>query len=382
MNDLADLAKAPVAAAQLPADLAIVVPAFNEVANVDLLVAAINRALPGVAWEVVIVDDNSPDGTAAHVRDLARREPRVRLVHRYGRRGLSSACIEGIQATTAPFIAVMDADMQHDEAILPTMLERLRQNDVDLVVGSRYAEGGGFGEWGRARTAMSQFATRLAHRLTRAPISDPMSGFFMISRDAFLDALPNLSSMGFKILLDIAASSPQPLRVDEVPYTFRLRQHGESKLDALVLWDYLQLLLDKAVGHLIPVRFISFALVGGFGLVVHFAVLIVLFQLLGFGFGRSQVAATLVATSNNFFLNNMLTYRDQRLKGGDLLRGWISFNAVCLIGAAANVGVARWLFVHQSYWALSAAAGIAVTTVWNYAMSSIFTWRRSRRRNK
>ncbi|MBB4155004.1 dolichol-phosphate mannosyltransferase [Sphingomonas jinjuensis] len=369
----------PQAPAMLPADLAIVVPAFNEVANIDILVAAIDRALEGVRWEVVIVDDNSPDGTAAHVREVARRDPRVRLLHRYGRRGLSSACVEGIQATTAPVVAVMDADMQHDERILAAMFARIGQGDVDLVVGSRYVEGGGIGDWSKGRAAMSRLATRLATRLTRTPISDPMSGFFMLRRDAFLAALPGLSSVGFKILLDIAASSPKPLRVAEVPYTFRLRQHGESKLDALVLWDYLQLLIDKMIGHLVPVRFVSFAMVGMVGVAVHFAVLTTLYKAFGTSFSKSQVVATLVATSSNFFLNNVLTYRDQRLKGFDLLTGWISFNIVCVIGALANVGVARWLFVHQSYWVLSALAGVAVTTVWNYAMSAVFTWRRRRR---
>ena len=280
-------------------------------------------------------------------------------------------------ATSAPYIAVMDADMQHDERALRPMLERIREGDVDLVVGSRNVAGGSMGEFAKRRVAMSRFATKFATRLTRTPISDPMSGFFMLTRGAFLAALPNLSSVGFKILLDIAASAPEPLRVAEVPYTFRTRQHGESKLDALVLWEYLQLLLDKAFGHIVPVRFLSFAMVGGSGVFVHFFVLTLMFEMIGLPFGRSQAAATLVATTTNFLLNNTLTYRDQRLKGYRLLRGWITFNLVCGIGFLANVGVARWLlYTYNSYWVVSALAGIAVTTVWNYAMSSIFTWRK------
>ena len=358
------------------AELSIVIPTYNEIDNIEPLVAAIGVALVGQRWEVVFVDDNSPDNTAARIRELALRDTRVRVVHRFGRRGLSSACVEGIMATSAPYVAVMDADMQHDEAILGTMLKRLHVGDVDLVVGSRYVEGGGMGAWSKGRIAMSQIATKLATRLTRTPIGDSMSGFFMLTRPAFLAALPQLSTVGFKILLDIAASSPQPLRVAEVPYTFRTRQHGESKLDSLVVWEYLQLLVDKAVGHIVPVRFLSFAAVGSFGVIVHFAVLTLLYLALGVPFAFAQGAATLVATTNNFMLNNMLTYRDQRLKGLKLLWGWLTFNAVCAIGALANVGVARWLFLHNSAWALSALAGIAVTTVWNYAMSSVFTWRK------
>ena len=358
-----------------PAELSIVTPTFCEAANVELLVNAVAAALPDVRWEIIFVDDNSPDGTSDKVREIAQRDPRVRIVHRYGRRGLSSACVEGIMTSSAPYVAVMDSDMQHDEAILGQMFRRIRQGDVDLVVGSRYVEGGGTGDWSKHRLWASKLATRLAGRLTRTHINDPMSGFFMVRRETVLTALPNLSSVGFKILLDLAASTPEPMRVAEVPYTFRTRQHGESKLDSLVLWEYLQLLLDKMIGHVIPVRFISFALVGGFGVVVHFAVLTLLFAGLGEGFGLAQLIATMVATSNNFFLNNMLTYRDQRLKGRKLFFGWVTFNLVCLTGALANVGVARWMFAHNNYWQVAALAGIAVTTVWNYAMSSIFTWK-------
>jgi dolichol-phosphate mannosyltransferase len=214
-----------------------------------------------------------------------------------------------------------------------------------------------------------------------------MSGFFMLTREAFMGSLPGLSSVGFKILLDIAASSPTPMRVAEVPFTFRTRQHGESKLDGLVLWEYLQLLLDKAFGHVIPIRFVSFALVGGSGVVVHFAVLTIVLQTLLATLGTphetrwfaiAQGVATLVATSSNFFLNNILTYSDQRLKGPRLWWGWLTFNIVCGVGLFANVGIARWLYQRHNYLILSALAGIAVTTVWNYSMSSIFTWRKRR----
>jgi len=362
----------------LPAQLAIVVPTFNERQNVPLLVELVGKTLPGIPWEIVFVDDNSPDATAEAARALALADPRVRVLQRYGRRGLSSACVEGILATAAPYVAIMDADLQHDETILRTMYERLRCDDVDLVVGSRYIDGGGMGEWSESRQKMSRFATKLALHLTKTPISDPMSGFMMIRRDAFMRSLPYLSTVGFKILLDITASAPTPLRVAEVPYTFRARQHGESKLDSLVLWEYVQLLLDKAVGHVVPVRFLSFALVGGLGVVVHFAALMLMFKLLGQPFGMAQTVATVVAISSNFFLNNMFTYRDKRLRGWALARGWVSFNLVCAFGAAANVGVADWLFSHRSYWALSALAGITVSVVWNYAMSAFFTWQKKR----
>ena len=359
-----------------PAELAIVVPTYNEAANVRLLAQAVEAALPGVRWEMLFVDDDSSDGTPAAVREMALADPRIRIVHRYGRRGLSTACVEGIMASAAPYVAVMDADLQHDEAVLPAMLDLLKGGTLDLVVGSRYVDGGSLGDWSKGRAAASKFATSLATRLTRTPISDPMSGFFMMTREAFLRSLPRLSSIGFKILLDIAASAPTPLRIAELPYTFRTRQHGSSKLDSLVMWEYIELILDKTFGRFVPVRFISFALVGGFGVLVHFTILATLFVGMGVSFGRAQTAATIVAISSNFALNNSLTYRDQRLKGRALLIGWLTFNLVCATGAAANIGVADWLFERRNYWVVSALAGIAVSVVWNYAMSSIFTWRK------
>lgn len=357
-----------------PPELSIVVPTFNERDNIAQLVNKLSDCLGPVPWEVVFVDDNSPDLTADAVRQLAQSDARVRVVHRYGRRGLSSACIEGILSTSAPFVAVMDADMQHDETILPRMLEVLKSDDTEIVVGSRYADGGGFGTWAEGRVAMSKLATRLANRIMHNQVGDPMSGFFMLRRDVFMAVLPNLSSIGFKILLDIFASAKQPLKVVEVPYRFRTRQSGESKLDSLVLWEYALLLIDKTFGHIIPIRFVSFAMVGFTGVFVHLAVLSLAHKALALSFVAGQTVATAVAITSNFFLNNTLTYRDKRLKGRGLLRGWLVFNLVCFIGALANVGVAGWLYELETLWVLSAIGGILVGVVWNYAMSAAFAW--------
>jgi dolichol-phosphate mannosyltransferase len=358
------------------ADLSIIVPTFNERDNIAGVIAAVTEALPDVVWEIIFVDDNSPDDTASYVREIARTDARVRCLHRFGRRGLSSACVEGIMSTAAPVVAVMDADRQHDERCLSRMFELVTTTDADIVVGSRYVEGGGVSDWSRTRANMSRFATRLTNRITGTKLSDPMSGFFMMRRDVFLEALPRLSSIGFKILLDICASSRRVLKLVDVPYQFRSRQLGASKLDSMVLWQFLLLLLDKSIGRYIPIRFISFSLIGGSGVLVHIVVLALLFKAVGTSFVAAQTAATFTAITSNFFLNNALTYYDQRLKGMKLFLGWISFNLVCATGAAANVGIANWLFTHDSLWYVSALAGIAVGVVWNYTMSSIFTWRR------
>ncbi|HVL36429.1 MAG TPA: glycosyltransferase family 2 protein [Burkholderiales bacterium] len=362
-----------------PLKLSIVVPTFNERDNVLELVRRLERCLEGRAWEVVFVDDDSPDGTAALVRRLARDNARVRCVQRVGRRGLSSACVEGILASAAPFVAVMDADLQHDEALLPQMLDVLEQGGTDLVIGTRYSGGGGVGDWDASRARMSRLATGLSRLVVPASVSDPMSGFFALRRETFEASMRDLSSIGFKILLDIIASAPAPLRIRELPYQFRTRHAGESKLDSQAVWEYLMLLADKLIGRYIPVRFVAFAAIGGFGVLVHFAVLALVFGSLGASFAAGQTAAALVAMTSNFVLNNALTYRDRRLRGWGILRGWLSFTLVCSIGLLANVGVASYLFASDAAWALAALAGIAVGAVWNYAVTATYTWRRAER---
>lgn len=356
--------------------LALVAPTFNEKLNVEELVKRLERALAGIAWEVVFVDDDSPDGTAEAVRALARERPHVRLVHRIGRRGLSRAVVEGILATTAPVVAVIDADLQHDEGVLPTMWRKLQDEQLDLVSASRYMSGGSVAGWDEGRASMSRLATRLAHTLVDTELTDPMSGFFMLRREVFDRAVRGLSGEGYKILLDLLASMPQPIKLAEVPYAFKPRQAGQSKLDTAVLWEFVMLLLDKHVGRLLPVRFLLFSAVGATGVLVHFAVLWPAYRALSIDFGVAQALATMVAMTTNYALNNVLTYRDRRRRGLGWVVGLLSFYAVCGIGVVANVGVATALFDRQG-WVLAAAAGALVGTVWNYAASASVTWRRA-----
>ena len=362
------------AAARTP-ELSVIVPTLNERENIQPFLELLGQALHGVDWEVIFVDDDSRDGTAAAVRAIAQRDPRVRCLQRIGRRGLSTACIEGALASAAPFVAVMDADLQHDERLLPQMLETLKYQPYDIVVGSRYVAGGGIGELNKGRAQISNLATRLSRLICKIEIADPMSGFFMLRRDLFEGAVRQLSGQGFKILLDLLASSPRPVRLKELPFQFRSRQHGESKLDTMVAWEFGMLLADKLIGHLVPVRFALFAFIGVIGLGVHLAVLWIMHKGLGGEFTTAQTAATFVAMSSNFFLNNVFTYRDQRLKGWRLLRGLFSFYLICAVGAVANVGIAAYIFAADPVWWLAGIAGVVVGSVWNYAVSSIFTWR-------
>ncbi|MBH9538286.1 glycosyltransferase family 2 protein [Novosphingopyxis sp. YJ-S2-01] len=360
-------------------ELAVVLPTFNEASNIDRVIATLDRVLQGIVWEAVFVDDNSPDHTAQMLRDRSREDRRIRVIERLGRRGLSSACIEGMMATGAPLVAVMDADLQHDANLLPQMVEKLHaEPELDLVVGSRFVEGGGTGDWDEARLRKSQFATRLGTKLLNLTLSDPMSGFFMIRSERFRRVAPKLSGIGFKILLDIVTVAREPMKIAELPYTFNVREEGESKLDRVVAFEYLLALYDRLFGRILPVRFALFATIGVLGIAVHFAILTSLFEGLGSGFIVAQSAATIGAMTFNFFLNNALTYRDKRLAGFlPMLRGWISFCLFCSVGAIANVGIAAFLYDESmAGLTLSALAGILVGAVWNFALSSRFVWGR------
>jgi dolichol-phosphate mannosyltransferase len=362
--------------AALPARLAVIIPVYREAANVAPLVARLQAALAGVAWEAVFVDDDSPDGTAEAVRSLAASDPRIRCIRRVGRRGLASACIEGMLSVSAPYVAVMDGDLQHDEGILPAMLHAVEQG-ADIAIGSRHVEGGqaqaGFSA---SRGALSDAGTRLAQALLPVRVADPMSGFFLLRRDLLERNAQLLTGRGFKILLDILLTAPRGLSVVEVPYAFRAREHGASKLDATVLLEFGGLLLDKATHGVVPLRFVAFAAVGAVGVVVHMAALALLVGAIGAGFGVAQWTATLVAMTANFALNNRITYRDARLRGRALWRGLALFYLVCGLGAVANVGIAN-LLVRDGIlaWGLAGAAGAMITVVWNYAVSSTLVWR-------
>lgn len=357
--------------------LAVVIPCYNEAANVAPMVARLDAALAGIAWEAIFVDDDSPDGTTARAREIAAADPRIRCIRRIGRRGLASACVEGMLSTTAEFVAVIDGDLQHDETILPRMVAALEAGEAEVAIGSRNIAGGAKGEGlSPIRRLVSDGGAALANAALPVKVSDPMSGYFALRRDLFESIAPRLTATGFKILLDILLSAGRKLRVAEIPYSFRAREAGESKLDAGVLLEFAGLLADKALGGIVPLRFMAFALVGGIGVVVHLIALGLLYGAAGLGFSAAQWAATFVAMTANFLLNNRITYRDRRLRGPRLLRGLVLFYLVCGLGAAANVGIAGLLLRDGLVnWGLAGATGALLTVVWNYAVSSTLVWR-------
>jgi dolichol-phosphate mannosyltransferase len=357
-------------------ELTIVIPTLNERNNVGPLIDRLEQLLVGVDWEAVFVDDDSADDTAGHLRGLGRADRRIRCIRRFGRRGLSSACIEGILSTSARYIGVIDGDLQHDETLLPRMLDILRHERTDLVVASRYLASGATDGLSARRRALSRAGVWLAQMLVKSNITDPVSGFFMLRSEVADKAAARLSGVGTKILIDLVASVPGPLSVTELPYRFRGRNSGSSKLDLFTVLEYLALLAEKASGGYLPAKFLLFSAVGATGVIVHLFVLRVLLAIVGAGFVSAQSTATATAMVWNYFLNNTLTYRDCRLVGWAAARGLISFMAICGLGAVINVLVARDLYGVTQMWFFAGAAGAAIGALLNYALTSMFTWGR------
>jgi len=362
-------------------ELAVVIPTYNERDNIAKLVSRLESGLAGIRFEILFVDDDSPDGTSEAVRQLAMERPWVRIIRRIGRRGLASACLEGMMATVAPVIAVMDADLQHDDSILRRMFETLREGHYDVVVGTRNASGGSMGGFAPWRVKLSNWGLRVSRLVTRAEVSDPMSGFFIVDRKFVDEVIHRTSGIGFKILVDLLASARRTVLLAEVPYTFRVREHGESKLDLNVGLDYLYLLLDKIFGDRIPVRFALYVLVGATGVAFYLGTLGALLHA-NMAFARAQMIATGLAMTGNFLLNNLVTYRDARLTGWRLIPGLMSFYLACSVGFVTNLSIAQQLLDRGVNWLWAGFAGLAISSVWNYGVTSVFTWRRMKSRKR
>lgn len=359
--------------------MTIVIPTLNESKNIRPLLARLDSVLGESGWEVLFVDDDSRDGTADLIRSIGQERGNVRVVQRIGRRGLASACIEGILASSAPYVAVMDADMQHDEAILPEMLRQVRDEGYDIAVGSRNTGDGSMGEFSRGRVMLSHAGRRLSQAVCRIAIQDPMSGYFLMERQFAQRAVRRSSSYSFKILVDLLSSSPEPAKWVEVPYTFRGRVFGESKLDTNTLLEFAILLIHKVIRGVVPARFVLFCLVGASGVAVHLAVLGALHARAWMDFPREQGIATVCAMASNFWLNNQFTFRERRLKGWRILGGGLTFFGVCAVGALASVGLGEWMRQQGVPWYLAGGFGTVIAAVWNFGVASVLTWRVSGR---
>ena len=361
-------------------ELSVIVPTYNERENLTPLLEALAETLNFIDYEVIVVDDDSTDNTAAAARSIAQNNSRVRILQRIGRRGLSSAVVEGMLAASAPLLLVMDADLQHDERIIPSMIEKLYRENLDVVVATRNSEGGSMGEFAAERVGLSEAGRAMSSMVCKVQVTDPMSGFFLIRSEFFHSVVHRLSCVGFKILLDMLSSAQGPVRVGEVGYRFRNRIYGESKLDILVGLEYMELLLHKFTRGVIPVSYLLFGLTGSVGVLVNFLLAALFGYWLRLDFRTSQLAGALITIAVNFLLNNQLTFRSARLRGVNLAAGLVVFYFCCSIGLFAQVTVATALHAGGMNWFAATLAGIALGSVWNYSTAYLFVWQVQRRR--
>jgi len=355
---------------------AVIIPTLNEARNVTTLVGRLEEVLAPLDWEAVFVDDGSTDGTVEELRALALCNPRVRFLRRIGRRGLASACIDGLNSTAAEYLAVMDADLQHDEKLLPDMFGALASGKANLVVASRYIEGGGTGSWDKNRVGLSKLATWCANQSMKVHCADPMSGFFALHREVIDEVAEKVQSRGFKILFDILTQPGLQLRIQEFPYVFRERTQGSTKLSYAVVFDFAWLLLTRTLSRFAYAQFAMFCIVGFIGVGVHLSFMFLLHRKLGLSFGAGQSLATWLAMTSNYFLNNWVTFGRQRLRGGKaLLAGYGKFVAACAVGFFANIASASFLQTHGVSWWLASCVGIVMGAFVNYFFSRFFIWK-------
>lgn len=356
-------------------DLTIIIPTLNERENVPILLEKLNVLLASIEYEVIIVDDNSKDKTWEVANNLKSIYKNLTVIRRINRNGLSSAVIEGFVIAESENILVMDADLQHDEDIIPQMLQEIN-NGYNVVIGSRYIDGGSMGQWGKLRVWISQFATKIAKIVLRHDIKDTMSGFFMVKKDIVNNCLERLSGKGFKILLDILTNSHDiDINVKEVPYTFKTRQLGESKLSSSVIFQFLEFLYLKTIGRVIPFRFFIFSLVGCFGAILHFLFLTIFYKVIQLEFNLALIIAIEVAIIFNYFFNNILTFKDKRIKGIQIILGLFSYNLITLFGGFINFCISNYLIFNGLHWIFSSLIGATAGVLWNYILTKSIIWR-------
>ncbi len=356
-------------------EVQVVIPTLNEAGNIPVLVDKLETTLAGMDWELFFVDDDSKDGTYAEIVKLVEVKNNIKAIKRVGRTGLASACFEGMMLSDSPIIVVMDADLQHDETLIPQMVYLLKSEHLDIVSASRFAVGASLEGLGNIRKRVSRLGNLMANYVMKSSLTDPLTGFFVVRREVVDKVAGSLSLSGFKILLDIYASSPRKLSGKEIPMTFKARHHGESKLSFKEFLDFGFLLLEKLFGKYLPARFLKFASVGLIGLVVHIAALALLHRAMEFPFIYSQAVATYIAMTSTFVMNNTFTFRDRKLRGASFVKGLFSFFAVCTVGALLNLALAGYAYSIGAHWLVSGFLGACAGAVWNYAINNTVTWK-------
>jgi len=356
-------------------DLSIVIPTYNEASNIIAIIESINSTLGDVAsYEIIVVDDNSKDKTWELAEQYADKYKNITCFRRITSKGLSSAVIDGFMISRGKFISVIDADLQHDESILPKMLNYCH-NGADLAIGSRYCQDGSTGEWGLIRKLISKVATKISQKIGNIYMSDPMSGFFMIRRDVFLNVVDKLNAKGYKILLDIVSQlDASKINMIEVPYTFKKRSRGESKLTPEVVFQLIDFIYLKIVGNYIPIEYVKFVTVGAIGAVVHFTILYLMHIVFDNNYQNALIIAIEFSLIINYFINNLWTFKEKTHTGLKKIIGLVKFNILSGVGGIISYYISISLFDSGVNWIFASTIGAIVASLWNYNLNKILTW--------
>ena len=355
--------------------ISVVTPTYNEAENIGVLISRISEVLKDIPHEIIVSDDDSPDETWKIAEDISKENPNVRCLRRMENRGLYPAVLDAFEIANGKYLAVIDADLQHDETKLPDMLEEIENNGHGLVIGTRYAEGGGTEGWSRTRLFISKATNFVAGILMKRRCSDMMSGFFMIEQETYKQIKEKLNPRGFKILMDIIQNLPKDKAIGQVPYIFRPREQGESKLDKKVMFDFLVSLYELSIiGKYIPLKFLKFCLVGLSGVGVNWLILFLGKDFTEIDIRIVIVSAILVSMLSNFVLNNIWTFAKEAVEKPVLVK-IIQFFLICGIGAGINYIITYSLYKIDFLIYFASFLGIAAATIWNYILNSLITWR-------
>ena len=357
--------------------VSIVIPTYNEKDNIPKILEKLNKVLNKIAHEIIFVDDNSPDGTSTEIKSRIQKSSKIRLIHRIGRKGLAGAVIEGVLAANSDLVAVMDCDLQHDETKLLDMVNLFSKNtSLDIVIGSRFTETGEISEkaFSKMRELGSKATTFIIKKILNIESTDPLSGFFMVKKETFLKSSENLQTQGFKVLADFLATTGKKINIEEIGYQFKNRIAGESKMSFLTALELIGLIFSQIFKGRVSIRFILFCMVGLSGIFVQLFITGLAMILIN-QFPTSQTLGIIAAMTSNYFLNNIITFQERKLKSLDLFRGLISFYLICSLGAFTNIAIATYVFAFSSNWLISSFIGAIFGAVWNFTLTSIFTWK-------
>jgi len=358
--------------------LSVVLPCYNEIKNIDYLIEKFQLAdIDSIIAKIIFVDDDSPDGTAEYLKKVSSNKFDVVCLHRIHRHGLSSAVVEGTLLASTPYVAVMDADGQHDPGDLISMYQLMQKNHIDFIIGSRFLENAVIEKHIGFRSTLTHIGNLIANKILNRKLTDPLTGFFIFDRNMMMESIRNIRPSGFKILLDFLYQlRNKKISIDEYPINFKVRNEGESKLDSRALIEFADQIFGFLTNGLLPEKMFSFILVGSIGLLLHLTLLYIFLFPIQISFYTAQIFATFISMISNFTLNNELTFRRNKLRGINWIKGLITFILICSIGAFANVGVAGFLFNEGKTWWISAVTGIIIGTVFNFSLSKYLVWKK------